>query len=131
MARRQRLFDQTQDPKEPVFHDPYGGRSRLVNRLVLVTGVVLSVWSILFVHSLFEPSNIKPASPDLAMTEHLDSAPDHTPEGLVPRPSAGAGGVQQVAYYQNSGHFSDQIPADQIRNASCKPAPQFAATAMI
>ena len=130
MARRQRLINQTQDPKEPVFHDPYGGRSRLVNRLVLVSGVLLSVWAILFVHSLFEPSNIKPAAPDLAVAEHRDEALHQHPESLLPGPSAGAGGVQQVAYYQNSGHFSDQIPADQIQNANCKPASQFAATAL-
>ena len=95
-----------------------------------MTGVLLSVWVALFVQSLFEPSSIKPAGPSIAMSGQPDAlAHDHAERALMAQ-NVVADGEQQVAYYQHTGHFSDQIPAGQVHNASCVPEPRFAATAL-
>jgi len=98
--------------------------------MLLVTGILLSVWVFFFVQSLFEPSHLKPAGPSIALSGQLDGAVHHHTEGAVMAPNAVADSAQQVAYYQHTGHFSDQIPAGQSHNASCVPESRFAATAL-
>jgi len=122
---RKRLIDPTPQKKEPVFHDPLGGRSRLLNRLLLLTGIVLSVWLILFMQVLLQPPSLQ--------NTHLESDKAVLSGDIVqasPAQTTPGSTVQRAAYARHSGHFSDQKTADLSDSHRCKAQPSFGATAL-